>query len=124
MGNVPGVAHSGKIRERSHRRDQNGNPWTSRHPRSVWTIATHPFPEAHFATFPPALVEPCILAGSRPGDIVLDPFGGSGTVGVVAKNLGRRYLLIELNPEYCRMAEDRIARECAQRSFLMLEAER
>ena len=77
--------------------------------RNVWAIATHPFPEAHFATFPPALVEPCILAGSRPGDVVLDPFGGSGTVGLVAERLGRDSILIDLNPDYTAMAERRIA---------------
>jgi site-specific DNA-methyltransferase (adenine-specific) len=82
--------------------------------RSVWTVATHPFPEAHFATFPPALVEPCILAGCPAGGIVLDPFGGSGTVGVVARTHSRHYLLIELNPSYCEMAEQRILRESAQ----------
>ena len=79
-----------------------------RNKRSVWTVATHPFPEAHFATFPPALVEPCILAGSRPGDLVLDPFAGAGTVGLVALRHGRRFLGIELNPEYVEMARRRI----------------
>jgi DNA modification methylase len=86
----------------------------TRNRRSVWTIPTHPFPEAHFATFPPDLVKPCILAGSRQGDVVLDPFGGSGTVGAVARNLGRDYVLIELSPAYMEMAEARIKRETAQ----------
>jgi len=76
--------------------------------RSVWTIATSPFPEAHFATFPPALVEPCIKAGSRQDDAVLDPFAGSGTTGVVALSLGRSFIGIELNPTYAEMAERRI----------------
>lgn len=80
-----------------------------RNKRSVWTIATQPFPEAHFATFPEALVEPCILAGSRPGDLVLDPFSGSGTSGVVALQLGRHYLGVELNPEYLAMSRRRLA---------------
>lgn len=80
-----------------------------RNKRTVWTIATAPFAEAHFATFPPALVEPCILAGSRPGDVVLDPFFGAGTVGLVAKQHGRHYLGIELNASYITMAEKRIA---------------
>ena len=75
----------------------------------VWTIASEPFPDAHFAVFPQALVEPCILAGSKPGDLVLDPFSGSGTVGVVALRLGRRFLGVELNPEYAAMARRRIA---------------
>lgn len=77
--------------------------------RTVWTITSQPFPEAHFATFPEALVEPCILAGSSPGNLVLDPFNGSGTVGVVALRHGRRYIGLELNPAYCKMARRRIA---------------
>lgn len=76
--------------------------------RSVWPVATQPFPEAHFATFPQALVEPCILAGSEPGDLVLDPFCGSGTTGVVALRHGRRFVGLELNPDYCEMARRRI----------------
>jgi hypothetical protein len=83
------------------------NP-AGRNRRSVWTIATQPFPEAHFATFPEALVEPCVLAGCPEGGIVLDPFAGSGTVGVVALRHGRRFLGIELNPDYCLMARRRI----------------
>ena len=88
-----------------------------RNRRSVWTIPTQPYPEAHFATFPDALVEPCILAGSRLGDVVLDPFMGAGTVGVVAGKLGRKWIGIELNPDYCRMAEERIRRETAQQNM-------
>lgn len=76
--------------------------------RNVWTIATHPFPSAHFATFPPGLVEPCIKAGCPAGGVVLDPFGGSGTTGLVADRLGRDAILIELNPEYAEMARKRI----------------
>lgn len=72
----------------------------TRNRRSVWTIPTQAFEGAHFATFPEALVAPCILAGSRPGDIVFDPFLGSGTVASVAQRLGRRWLGIELKPEY------------------------
>jgi DNA modification methylase len=79
--------------------------------RSVWTVATEPFTDAHFATFPARLIEPCILAGSRPGDLVLDPFGGSGTTGAVAAHHERDYLLIELNPAYVEMARQRIAEE-------------
>jgi site-specific DNA-methyltransferase (cytosine-N4-specific) len=81
----------------------------TRNRRSVWTVATQPFPEAHFATFPEALVEPCLRAGSAPGDLVLDPFVGSGTVGVVALRLGRSFRGHELNPEYAQMARRRIA---------------
>lgn len=80
-----------------------------RNKRSVWTIATQPFSEAHFATFPPSLVEPCILAGCPEGGTVLDPFGGAGTTGLVADRLGRNAILIELNPEYAAMAERRIS---------------
>ena len=79
----------------------------TRNKRSVWTIATQPYPEAHFATFPEALVGPCILAGSRPGDIVFDPFMGSGTVASVAQRLGRRWLGSELNGEYVKLIEAR-----------------
>lgn len=79
--------------------------------RSVWNVATEPFPESHFATFPTALIEPMVLAGSRPGDVVLDPFMGSGTVGVVAAQHGRDWLGIELNHEYAEMAHRRIAEE-------------
>jgi DNA modification methylase len=72
--------------------------------RSVWNIPTEPFPEAHFATFPKALVEPCIKAGSKPGDMILDSFCGSGTTGVVALRLGRSFIGIELSPAYAEMA--------------------
>jgi DNA modification methylase len=81
---------------------------TTRNRRSVWTIATQPFPDAHFATFPPALVEPCILAGCPEGGTVLDSFCGSGTTGVVALRHGRQFVGIELNPAYCEMARRRI----------------
>lgn len=80
-----------------------------RNRRSVWTVATRPYKGAHFATFPPALIEPCILAGSRPGDIVLDPFMGSGTTAAVALQHGRQYLGCELNPAYQPLQEARIA---------------
>jgi DNA modification methylase len=76
--------------------------------RSVWHIATQPYPEAHFATFPEALIEPCILAGSRIGDTVLDPFNGSGTTGVVAIRHQRNYVGIELNKAYITLARKRI----------------
>jgi DNA modification methylase len=79
-----------------------------RNRRSVWTVATRPYKGAHFATFPPALIEPCILAGSRPGDIALDPFMGSGTTAQVALQHGRRYLGCELNPEYEALQKQRI----------------
>lgn len=77
-------------------------------PVEVWNIATQPFSEAHFATFPPELARRCILAGCPEGGVVLDPFGGSGTTGMVAVALGRTAQLIELNPEYAAMARGRI----------------
>jgi hypothetical protein len=79
-----------------------------RNKRSVWTVGTSGFKEAHFATFPPALIEPCILAGAPRGGVVLDPFGGAGTTGLVADRNGRDAVLIELNPAYADMAERRI----------------
>lgn len=87
-----------------------GKEWVTRNRRSVWTVATRPYKGSHFATFPPALIDPCILAGSRPGDIVLDPFMGSGTTAQVALQHGRQYLGCELNPEYGTLQEDRIAK--------------
>jgi DNA modification methylase len=87
-----------------------------RNKRSVWTITTKPFKEAHFATFPEDLITPCILAGSKRGDVVLDPFFGAGTTGVVAKKLGRDCIGIELNEKYCEIAKKRI--QNTQMSFL------
>lgn len=82
---------------------------SKRNRRSVWSINTQAFPAAHFATFPPDLVKPCILAGSRNHDYVLDPFFGSGTVGLVCRQLRRKYLGVELNPEYVSIAAERLA---------------
>ena len=79
-----------------------------RNRRSIWTVATRPYKGAHFATFPPQLIEPCILAGCPVGGTVLDPFFGSGTTGSVAVQHGRQYLGIELNPEYIALAQKRI----------------
>lgn len=81
---------------------------TMRNKRSVWTVGSEPFSEAHFATFPPSLIEPCILAGCPAGGVVLDPFGGAGTTGLVADRRQRRAVLIERNPDYAAMAERRI----------------
>lgn len=80
-----------------------------RHKRSVWTVATKGFKGAHFATFPPALIEPCILAGCPVGGTVLDPFAGTGTTAQVARQHGRNAVLLELNPEYAQMAQARLA---------------
>jgi DNA modification methylase len=80
-----------------------------RNRRSVWDVATRPYRGAHFATFPPDLIEPCIKAGSREGDTILDPFNGAGTTGLVAARLGRNYIGIELNTGYCEMSRQRIS---------------
>ena len=87
---------------------KHGREYITRNKRSVWTIPTQPFKEAHFATFPPDLVEPCILAGCPLGGTVLDPFGGAGTTGLVADRLQRNATLIELNHEYAAIARHRI----------------
>jgi len=78
--------------------------------RSVWSITTKPFLGGHFAIFPPELPELCIKAGSKKGDIVLDPFCGAGTTALVAKELGRNYIGFELNREYVKMARERISK--------------
>jgi hypothetical protein len=80
-------------------------------PPAVWEIATAAFSEAHFATFPPALVVPCVLAGCPEGGTVLDPFGGAGTTGMVADRLQRNAILIELNPEYAEIARKRLSKD-------------
>ena len=80
-----------------------------RNKRSVWTVAVTPYKDAHFATFPLDLITPCILAGSRPGGLVIDPFMGSGTTGVAALKHGRNFIGIDINPEYCGIAERRLA---------------
>ncbi|MGO9056377.1 MAG: DNA-methyltransferase [Candidatus Binataceae bacterium] len=82
------------------------NP-AGRNRRSVWTINSEPYPESHFATFPKKLIEPCILAGSKQGDLCFDPFGGSGTVGEVCEALGRRWVMTELSADYCGLASKR-----------------
>ena len=93
----------------THRPDRAESEWDTarRNKRDVWTVATQPYSDAHFATFPPALIEPCILAGSRLGDIVLDPFGGSGTTAQVAQALGRKWILCELQENYAPLIKDR-----------------
>jgi len=90
--------------------DQLNNPYV-RNKRSVWTITTRPYSEAHFATFPERLIEPCIKAGCPEGGIVLDPFMGAGTTGLVARKLNRDYVGVELNQEYIDIAEKRIFNE-------------
>lgn len=110
----PETKLSGTYSEGSGRKDGGGHRSGGfvhaefRNKRSVWEVPTQPFKEAHFATFPPELIEPCIKAGCPAGGIVLDPFGGAGTTGMVADRLQRDAILIELNPEYAAMAERRI----------------
>jgi site-specific DNA-methyltransferase (adenine-specific)/site-specific DNA-methyltransferase (cytosine-N4-specific) len=87
----------------------------SKNRRTVWSINTTPFKDAHFAVFPPSLVQPCILAGSKEDSLVLDPFFGSGTVGEVCITTGRQCVGIELNAEYTKLARKRI--EQANLSF-------
>jgi len=96
--------HNGLTRERDME-------FETRNKRSVWSINTKPYKEAHFAVFPPKLPELCIKAGSSEGDIVLDPFFGSGTTGWVAQRLGRKWIGIELNPEYIKIAEKRFIQQ-------------
>lgn len=103
-------------------RESNGNTENKtgrRNRRSVWSIATGQFKAAHYATFQERLVEPCILAGCPEGGVVLDPFAGSGTTGVVAKRLRRHFVGVEINPEYWKMATDRIA--ATMQEFQQLE---
>jgi len=83
-------------------------PTGKRNKRDVWTVTTKPYKEAHFATFPPDLIRPCVLAGAPAGGVVLDPFMGAGTTAMVAKIEGRQYVGFELNPEYIKIAEKRL----------------
>ena len=99
LNNTPGRARMGGLKN---------NNYTKKNKRNVWTVTTKPFKGAHFATFPPDLIEPCIKAGCPKDGIVLDPFGGSGTTGLVCKKLGRKAILIELNHDYIKIAKKRI----------------
>lgn len=123
-GNMKAVGGKGgknAFRGQGHQRDGDNGPANrggrdmqdvgaseTRNKRSVWTVATTPYKGAHFATFPPALIEPCILAGAPSGGVVLDPFFGSGTTGFVAQNLGRQFIGCELNPAYKSLQDERL----------------
>ncbi len=108
-------------KQRGHGRRHNGfnERWDAmtteeqcsvmRNKRNVWTVGTHPYPGAHFAVFPADLIEPCVLAGSRTGDVVLDPFMGSGTTAQVAEHLGRQWIGCELQPDYLPLQKQRLA---------------
>ena len=85
--------------------------YPTKNKRSVWSITNKPYRGSHFAVFPPDLIEPCILAGSEKGDIVLDPFMGSGTTAMVSKKLGRDYIGCELHEEYGTLIEERVPDE-------------
>ena len=108
----PGWASSMSDRhDRQIDNESNQREWAkdgTRNRRSVWTVTTKPFKGAHFATFPPDLIEPCILAGSKAGDVILDPFNGAGTTGLVAIKYNRGYIGIDLNPEYIEMTRKRL----------------
>jgi len=93
---------------------ENAKTLCSRGLRSVWSVNTTPFPGAHYATFPCGLIEPCVLATSNQNDFVLDPFFGSGTVGVVCQSTGRNFIGVELNPEYAAMAFGRLCKADAK----------
>ena len=109
MPPVGGVKHAGSNGNATY--SGNCPEWpSSRNQRNVWHLGPEPYAEAHFATFPTEIPRRCILAGSRPGDTVLDPFNGSGTTGAVAVQHGRNYVGIELNPAYIELAKDRIGR--------------
>lgn len=104
-----GRRHEGFNGRYAERIAEQGVPET-RNRRSVWTVATRPYKGAHFATFPPKLIEPCILAGAPAGGIVLDPFMGSGTTAQVALEHGRQYMGCELNPEYGALQQERLSK--------------
>lgn len=113
-GNANGFRGGSYVGGEPGKRSEVGNvenETLSRNARDVWTIATSPFPEAHFATFPPELAERCIKAGCPADGTVLDPFGGSGTTGLVADRLQRNAILIELNPTYANMAKRRLTND-------------
>lgn len=99
--------NSAQVERESHGNSKNKTG--RRNKRSVWSVSTNGFRGAHFATFPEKLIEPCILAGCPEGGVVLDPFAGSGTAGVVAKRMGRGFMGCEINPSYVEMAARRIA---------------
>ena len=109
---TPGHLQGGSGERAGTREGLRGASWEAaagRNKRSVWTVTTKPYPNAHFATFPPELIEPCVLAGCPVGGCVLDPFSGSGTTGEVALQWGRKYIGIELNKTYVKLSERRIA---------------
>lgn len=99
LNNTPGRTRMGGLVK---------NDYEVRNKRSVWSVTTKPFKEAHFATFPEDLIEPCVLAGCPKGGLIYDPFGGAGTTAKVAVKHGRNYIMSEINPDYIKIAEKRI----------------
>jgi DNA modification methylase len=108
FGSINGKLNNG-IKAHSNNHGAFQEKRETRNKRTVWTVATQPYSEAHFSTFPPKLIEPCILAGCPSGGLVLDPFAGSGTTIQVAQQLGRQGVGIELNPAYIALADTRTA---------------
>ena len=108
VGGVPGQKAQNLHKKRANGEISSAEVPVFRNKRDVWHINTVPYAGAHFAAFPPKLAETCILAGCPVGGIVLDPFFGSGTTGLVAAQTGRRYIGIDINAEYCRLADERI----------------
>ncbi len=106
-----GLKNSNRFGRGAGWRDDPETSPDTRNKRSVWTVTTQPFPDAHFATFPRRLIEPCILAGSRPGDVVLDPFMGSGTTAQVSEQLGRKWIGCEINPDYVDLQTNRLRQQ-------------
>jgi len=132
MKAVGGPRRGEKQRGHSRRHDGFNDRWDGmtkeeqaamgRNKRSVWTVATKPFSEAHFATFPPELIEPCILAGCPAGGTILDPFFGAGTTGLVAARHQRHCIGIELNPDYVQLAQRRISDDCGMFADVIVAA--
>ena len=87
------------------------NHYETKNKRDVWTVATKPYSGAHFAVYPEELIEPCVLASTKTGDIILDPFFGSGTTGAVAQKLGRKWIGCELNKEYESLQNERLSQQ-------------
>lgn len=118
------AVYAGKMRGGSKKRyEQNSagmdnKVYNDRNKRSVWQVKIKPYPEAHFATYPPELIEPCILAGCPKGGTVLDPFGGSGTTAEVAIKNGRNAILCELNPKYVELIHNRVGQISEEALFI------
>jgi DNA modification methylase len=115
VGKYKNLKEKGQQNHSFHEARANGEEWQSEdgkaNKRSVWTVSTKPFSEAHFATFPEELIVDCIKAGCPEGGITLDPFSGAGTTALVAAKLNRNYVGIELNPQYVAIAEKRLRKE-------------